>query len=181
MIVLSHPYPHWVTDQLMRDYYDHHWGIPLHDEQALFRMLTLEIFQAGLSWSTVWRKREVFDQAFANFNIEQIAQFDDYQVEQLMQNANIIRNRRKINATVNNARVLLQYHQAGKTLDHFLWSFVKNKPLNLHAQVNTVLPAKTPLSTEIAKQMKRAGFHFTGPTIIFSLLCATGIVNARIE
>lgn len=178
---MSQQYPNWAHDQLMREYYDHYWGFPVHDERELFRMLTLEMFQSGLSWATIWRKRAAFDEAFANFDIQQIASFDDQKIEQLMQNAAIIRNRRKIEATINNARVLQKYHAMGKTLDHFLWSFVDGQPIELNAQQDTVLPAKTPLSTTISHQMKKAGFKFTGPTTIFSLLCAVGIVNGRVK
>lgn len=178
---MTRQYPNWAHDPLMRDYYDHYWGLPVHDERELFQMLTLELFQAGLSWSTVWQKRAAFNKAFANFDVQKIAAFGDQEVEDLMHNAAIIRNRRKIKATIHNAQVLLKYHAVGKTLDHFLWSFVDNQPIELHAQPETVLPSKTSLSIAIAKQMKKAGFQFTGPTIVFSLLCAVGVVNGRVE
>lgn len=176
---MTQQYPDWANDQLMKDYYDHHWGLPVHDEQELFEMLTLETFQAGLSWATVWKKRTAFEQAFANFAVDQVAQFGEQQVKQLMQDPGIIRNRRKIEAAIHNARVLHQYHQAGKTLDHFLWSFVNGHPIRMQVTAGQNLPSQTPLSQKIAKELKTAGFKFVGPTTIFSLLCAVGIVNAR--
>lgn len=178
---MASQYPKWAKTQLMRDYYDQHWGIPVHDEQELFMMLSLEIFQAGLSWSTVWQRRAGFMEAFENFDVERVASFDEQRVEQLMSNQRIIRNRRKIMATINNARVLHRFHQAGKTLDHFLWSFVNDHPIEMQVQSETMLPSKTPLSTAIARQLKQAGFQFIGPTTVFSLMCAVGIVNGRIE
>ena len=177
---MTSKYPKWANSAVMRDYYDHHWGIPVHDERELFKMLTLETFQAGLSWTTIWQRRAAFSAAFAEFDVDKIARFDQYQAEQLMANPKISRNRRKIMATINNARRLQQIHQDGKTLNHFLWSFVNGQPLRIHVDDDQLLPSATPLSTEISRQLKHAGFQFVGPTTIFSLMCAVGIVNARL-
>ncbi|WP_251548230.1 DNA-3-methyladenine glycosylase I [Limosilactobacillus caecicola] len=178
---MTKQYPDWATTPLMQEYYDQKWGFPVHDERELFKMLTLETFQAGLSWATIWQRQAAFEAAFANFNVATIARFDETKVAELMANPDIIRNRRKIEATINNARVLLSYHRVGKTLDHFLWSFVNGQPIEMNAGHDTVLPASTPLSTEISRQLKRAGFKFVGPTTVFSLLCAVGIVNGRLS
>lgn len=179
--MMKDQYPEWVQGQLMRDYYDQKWGYPVHDEREMFMMLTLETFQAGLSWKTIWQRRSAFEKAFANFDVNAIAAFDEQRVAQLMADATIIRNRRKIMATIHNAKVLQKYHQAGKSLEHFLWSFVDGQPVQLHVQAGTRLPSSTPLSERISQQLKRAGFQFVGPTTVFSLLCAVGIVNGRIE
>ncbi|WP_295728689.1 DNA-3-methyladenine glycosylase I [uncultured Limosilactobacillus sp.] len=177
---MTNSYPKWAKTQLMRDYYDQHWGIPVHNEQELFMMLSLEIFQAGLSWSTIWQRRNGFIKAFAEFDVAQIAQFNEEKVEQLMADPQIIRNRRKILATINNAQVLNQLHQTGKTLEHFLWSFVNGQPIRMKVQPDEKLPSFTPLSTVISQQLKRAGFQFVGPTTVFSLMCAVGVVNCRL-
>lgn len=173
--------PNWVKDPAMKEYYDHYWGIPVHDERELFRMLVLECFQAGLSWSTVWAKRQAFDDAFAHFDISIMAHMTDQDSQRLMNNAKIIRNRLKIDAVINNAQVLQSFHQKGQTLDHFLWSFVHSQPIQMHVKADTRLPSTTPLAKEISRQMKRDGFKFVGPVTVFSWMCAVGVVNARIE
>lgn len=173
--------PDWAKDGEMREYYDHYWGFPVHDEHALFRMLVLESFQAGLSWSTVWKKRHAFDQAFYGFNVEKMAAMTADDVDRLMANPEIIRNRRKIEAAIHNARVMQSYHQKGKTLTRFVWSFVDNEPIQMHIKAETVLPSTTPLAKKIAKQMKAAGFKFVGPVTIYSWMCAVGVVNTRLQ
>lgn len=173
--------PAWAKDGEMQEYYDHYWGIPVHNEHDLFRMLVLESFQAGLSWSTVWKKRHAFDQAFDDFDVEKMAALTAVDVDKLMGNPDIIRNRRKIEAAIHNAQVLRSYHQEGKTLEHFIWSFVDGTPIQVHAQTDTVLPSTTPLAKKVAKQMKKAGFKFVGPVTIYSWMCAVGVVNARVE
>lgn len=174
-------YPNWAKDQLMKDYYDQHWGYITHDEHEIFKMLTLEIFQAGLSWNTIWKRQDAFTKAFDNFDVATIAQYDGRKIDALLHDSSIIRNRRKIMATINNAKVLTKYHQQNKTLDHFLWSFVNGHPVQLHAKADTVLAPSTDLSKTVAKALKDAGFQLTGPTVIYSLLLAIGIVNGRIE
>lgn len=179
--ILQNQYPDWVQDQSMRDYYDQKWGVPVRDEREMFMMLTLETFQAGLSWKIIWQRQAAFKNAFANFDVAKIADFDGEEVDRLLADEGIIRNRRKILATIHNAQVLNKYHQEGKTLVHFLWSFVDNQPVQLHAHQGTRLPNYTPLAERISRQLKRAGFQFVGPTTVFSLLCAVGIVNGRVE
>lgn len=178
---MANTYPNWADDSLMKDYYDHYWGRPSHDEHWLYEMLCLELFQAGLTWKTIWKRRHAFECAFANFDINQVAAFDDDKIAQLRQDSSIIRNRLKIQAVVHNARVLQSWHQAGNSLAAFLWAYVDGQPRNLHFQSAADLPANDELSSRISKDMKKAGFHFVGPTIIFSYLCAVGIYRLKVD
>lgn len=173
--------PGWAeASPAMRDYYDHYWGIPDHDETHLFKMLTLELFQAGLTWATIWQRQEAFSRAFADFDVDKVAAFKQHDIERLMQDKQIIRNRRKIMATINNAQVINRWHQEGKSFDDYVWSFVDGQAqrLQLHGKP---LPAQTPASVAMSKQMKKDGFKFVGPTIIYSFMTAVGLVNAREE
>lgn len=139
-------------------------------------MLVLESFQSGLSWSTILHKRANFRKVFANFEIEKIAQFTQADVERLRNDSGIIRNKLKINATINNAQLLVKWHQEGKTLHEYLTDFVP-EPIDHHYQTMDEMPASTALSTEISKAMKKDGFKFVGPTTIYSFLQAVGLVN----
>lgn len=171
--------PSWAeASPAMQDYYDHYWGIPDHDERHLFKMLTLELFQAGLTWATIWQRQAAFSQAFADFDIAKVAQFDQADIDRLLQNDQIIRNRRKILATINNAQVIDRWHRAGKKFNEYVWSFVDGQPQRLHLH-GQPLPAQTPASVAMAKQMKKDGFKFVGPTIVYSFMTAVGLVNAR--
>lgn len=173
--------PEWAeSSELMQDYYDHLWGFPVHDDHFLFEMLSLELFQAGLSWEIIWKRRTAFERAFDHFNIAQIAAYDEHDVERLVTDKEIIRNRRKINAVINNARVVKKMIATGQSLDAYLWAFVDNQPQRLHLAPNEPLPAQTKLSREISQQMKKDGFKFVGPTIIYSYITAVGLVNARL-
>ena len=174
-------YPAWADDALMKDYYDHYWGQPSKSDQWLFEMLSLELFQAGLTWKTIWKRRTDFEKAFADFEIDKVAAFDAEQIAELTQDKRIIRNRRKIEATVNNAKLIQSWHQAGKTLSDFLWSYVEGQPRKMHFANGAELPAKDDLSQKISKDMKKAGFRFVGPTIIFSYLCAVGIYQLTVD
>lgn len=173
--------PRWAEESpSMRDYYDHYWGIPDHDENHLFKMLTLELFQAGLTWATIWQRQAAFSQAFADFDVDQVANFNQDDIERLMQDKHIIRNRRKILATINNAQVISRWHRDGNNFTDYVWSFVdgQSQRLRLNGQP---LPAQTPASVAMSKQMKKDGFKFVGPTIIYSFMTAVGLVNAREE
>ncbi|HIX36207.1 MAG TPA: DNA-3-methyladenine glycosylase I [Candidatus Limosilactobacillus merdigallinarum] len=174
-------YPSWVDDSLMKDYYDNYWDQPTHDERCLYEMLCLELFQAGLTWKTVWKKRKGFERAFANFDVDQVAAFGEEQAAALKQDTGIIRNRLKIQATINNAQVLQKWHQNGKSLNDFIWGYVDGKSRMFHYQSSTDLPASDELSKKISKDMKKAGFRFVGPTIIFSYLCAVGIYQVKVD
>ena len=168
------------TDQLYQDYHDYEWGKLNLDEEYLFEMLILESFQSGLSWSTILHKRENFREAFANFNVDKVAQFGEEDFERLINDAGIIRNKLKINAAVNNAKILRDWHKNGKSLAKFLQSYIP-EPIIHHPQTMSDIPAKTDLSTQISKDMKKADFKFVGPTTVYSFLQAIGLVNDHLE
>lgn len=165
-----------LTDPLYQQYHDQEWGKLNLDEKYLFEMLVLESFQAGLSWQTILHRRSNFSKAFAAFDPAEIAHFDSKDFARLMQNQGIIRNRLKIKATINNARVVEQMHQKGETLAGFLQNYVA-KPIVNHPQAMADLPAKTTLSTQIAKGLKKRGFKFMGPVTVYSYLEAVGLIN----
>ncbi|GAB4588601.1 DNA-3-methyladenine glycosylase I [Nocardia sp. IFM 10818] len=161
--------------QLYRDYHDQEWGRPLHGDDALFERVCLEAFQSGLAWITILRKRPAFRAAFAGFSIERVAEFGDKDVARLMADTGIVRNRAKIDASIHNARVA---RDLGKSLDELLWSFApaaKPRPRTL-----ADVPAVTPESTALAKELKRLGFKFVGPTTAYALMQATGMVDDHI-
>ncbi|MHC9532891.1 DNA-3-methyladenine glycosylase I [Dellaglioa sp. L3N] len=167
-------------NQLMQDYHDKEWGKPLFGDQQLFGLLSLELMQAGLSWQTVLNKRDAFNAAFENFSIQKVSQFDDSKVAELMVNSSIIRNQRKILAIITNAQVIVKMNQAGQSFDAFLWQFVANKPINNlwgHAEE---VPAETDLSKQLSKALKKLGFKFVGPKIVYSLMQSMGMVDDHI-
>jgi len=174
---MSEPARCWPTsDPLYVAYHDEEWGRPVRDEHRLLERLCLEGFQSGLSWLTILRKRERFRAAFRGFDPEQVARFGDADVERLMADAGIVRNRAKILATIANARATAALHDAGETLDALLWSFAppagRRAPRTLQE-----MPATTPESKALARELKRRGFRFVGPTTAYALMQATGIVN----
>jgi DNA-3-methyladenine glycosylase I len=157
----------------MRNYHDTQWGKPCHDERELFEMLILEGAQAGLSWSCVLNKRENYCAAFDNFDVEKVAAYGEDKIAQLLQNPGIIRNRLKINAAITNARLVLRLGG----LDKFLWDYVGGQPIVNHWAQQEDMPATSPLSDQISKDMKKMGFKFVGSTIIYSYMQAIGMVN----
>ena len=161
-------------------YHDREWGVPLHDEQKLFEFLLLEGAQAGLSWRTVLHKREGYREAFANFDAERIARFGKREVEMLLKNPAIIRNRLKIEATIFNARAYLKMLESGETLEGFFWDFVDGEPTQNRWKTMSEMPAETPLSRTLSKALKERGFRFVGPTICYAHMQATGMVNDHI-
>lgn len=167
-------------DLLYRDYHDKEWGKLNLDEKYLYEMLVLESFQSGLSWSTILHKRDNFRKAFADFDVKQVAKFDEKDFQKLINDAGIIRNKLKINAAINNAQVLVKWHEEGKSFADFLTEFVP-ETIDHHFKVESDMPAKNELSTEISKAMKKAGFKFVGPTTIYSFLQAVGLINDHIE
>lgn len=174
--------PAWAEKNAeMQYYYDHYWGIPVHDDRQLFAMLSLELFQAGLTWQTIWHRRPAFWVAFNNFEIDKVASFSNQDIERLCQNKQIIRNRRKIAAVVNNAQAVKKIYQTGRTFDDYVWNFVNYQPERLVLKADEDLPAKTVASAKFAKQLKKDGFKFMGPTIAYSFMTAVGLVNARLE
>ena len=158
-------------------YHDEEWGIPLHDDLKLFEFLCLESFQAGLSWEIILKKRENFRRAFSGFDPEKVALFNEKDVEKLMQDKSIVRNLQKIKATINNARCFLKIQEGFGSFDAYIWSFVDNKPIINAFRSLDELPAKTELSEKISKDMKKLGFKFLGPTVIYAHMQATGMVN----
>jgi DNA-3-methyladenine glycosylase I len=165
----------WVpeADPLYVAYHDEEWGVPSHDERHLFEMLILEGAQAGLSWSTILKKREGYRRAFAGFDPEQVARFDHKAVERLMADAAIVRNRAKIEAAIGNARAALEVG----SLDELLWSFVDGRPLQNAWKSLSEIPAETAESKAMSKDLKRRGFRFVGPTICYAFMQAVGLVN----
>jgi DNA-3-methyladenine glycosylase I len=168
------------TDPLYIAYHDEEWGRPVRDEQHLLERLCLEGFQSGLAWITILRKRESFRAAFRGFDPEQIARFGDADVQRLMADAGIVRNRAKIEATIANARATVALHEAGQTLRALLWSFAPQgeRPV---ARTLQEVPASTPESKALARELKKRGFRFVGPTTAYALMQATGIVNDHVE
>ena len=172
--------PAWAEQSpAMQDYYDHYWGLPEHDDSQLFEMLSLELFQAGLTWRTIWERREAFERAFASFDVDRVAAFTAANIDRLCQDRTIIRNRRKISAVVANARVVQRLRQAGQTFDDYVWQFVDYQPQRPILAANEPLPAQTAQSQAMAKRFKADGFKFVGPTIMYSFMTAVGLVNAR--
>jgi DNA-3-methyladenine glycosylase I len=169
---------HWATsDELLRDYHDTEWGVPLHDDRALFEFLCLEGAQAGLSWRTVLAKREHYRKVFHHFEIARVAAMKDRELEKLLLDPGIIRNRLKVSATRDNAIAALRVIDEVGSLDSYLWSFVDGKPLVNRWRDKSEVPASTPLSDRMSKELKKRGFRFVGTTICYSLLQATGMVN----
>jgi DNA-3-methyladenine glycosylase I len=172
--------PWGATDPLLRDYHDTEWGTPLHDDRQLFEFLCLEGAQAGLSWRTVLAKRERYREVFHDFDIARVAAMTDRELEKLLLDPGIIRNRLKVFATRDSAITALGVIEEFGSLDHYLWSFVDGKPLvNRWADSGSV-PATTPLSDGMSKAMKKRGFRFVGSTILYSLMQATGMVNDHV-
>ncbi|WP_105956794.1 DNA-3-methyladenine glycosylase I [Apilactobacillus quenuiae] len=164
----------WVGDNaLMQKYHDDEWGRPCHDDRELFELLSLEIMQAGLSWKTVLNKRNNFRKAFNNFDITKAMKMND-QVEDLMSNVGIIRNRLKIKAIINNAKVI---HNMKASFNDYIWQFIDNKPINHHHTNHSQIPSTDQKAKLISQQMKKDGFKFTGPVTIYSFMQAAGLVN----
>ncbi len=163
------------------DYHDRVWGRPMHDERELFEMLVLESFQSGLSWLTILRKREGFRRAFAGWDVERIARYGERDVARLVADVSIVRHRAKIEAAIANAVATRELHAGGETLDALLWSFAP-EPGSAPAPVSGhEIPAKTPESQSMARELKRRGFRFVGPTTAYALMQAAGLVNDHLE
>jgi len=162
---------------LEKEYHDKEWGVPVHDDRLLFEMLTLEGAQAGLSWSTILAKREGYKQAFDNFDIKKVASYDEVKKNALLENRNIVRNKLKINSTINNAKMILKLKEEFGSFDKYIWSFVDNKPIINSWEKMQDVPASTKLSDTISKDMKKRGFKFIGTTTIYAFLQAIGVVN----
>lgn len=166
-----------VGDPLYEAYHDEEWGVPITDDETLFEFLILETFQAGLSWITILKKRENFRKAFDHFDYCKIANYDQRKMDQLLQDAGIIRNRLKIKATVSNAQAFIKVQKEFGSFSKYIWAFVNGKPIKNTFKSYQDAPAKTPLSDAISKDLKKRGFKFVGSTIIYAFMQATGMVN----
>jgi DNA-3-methyladenine glycosylase I len=161
------------SEPVYRAYHDEEWGVPEYDSRALWETLMLEGFQAGLSWITILRKRENFRKAFKNFDPHKVARFNETDIERLMQDAGIIRARAKIEATINGAKIYLDMQKAGEDFSDWAWSLCGGKPI----QNESSLPSSSLLSEEVSKALKKRGFKFVGPVIVYAWMQATGMVN----
>ena len=161
----------------MLAHHDEEWGVPSHDDHHLYEMLTLEGAQAGLSWSTILHKREGYRQAFAGFDPQIVARFTTKDVERLLADPGIVRNRLKVESTVSNASRVLEVQEELGSLDTYLWSFVDGEPIVNRRRSLAELPAETELSKEISKDLKRRGFRFVGPTSVYSFMQSVGMVD----
>ena len=167
----------WCTSApLYQDYHDREWGRPVHDDRKLFEALLLDTFQAGLSWFTILRKREHFRQAFAQFDPEKVAAFSDAQVEELMANNGIVRNRLKIKASITNARAFLAVQQEFGSFDAYIWQFTGGMSVVLHPRDLTEVRASSPESDAMSKDLRKRGFSFVGTTICYAFMQATGMM-----
>jgi DNA-3-methyladenine glycosylase I len=169
-----------VGDALYEKYHDEEWGVPVYEDQKLFEFLILETFQAGLSWITILRKRENFRKAFDNFDYKKVAQYDENKVADLMQDAGIIRNGLKIRAAVSNAIAFMKVQDEFGSFSKYIWNFTGGGPIINNRKDLREVPATTPLSDEISKDLKKRGFKFVGSTVIYAHMQATGMVNDHV-
>ena len=168
----------WNTDDpLYIKYHDEEWGVPVHEDNRLFEFLVLDAFQAGLSWLIILKKRESFRKAFDDFDPEQIAKFTEKNVERLLEESSIVRNRSKILATINNARCFLEIQKEFGSFDTYIWQFVKGKTIQNSFRHLSELPAESDESKTMSKDLKKRGFRFVGPTICYAFMQAAGLVN----
>jgi len=167
----------WARDRLLISYHDQEWGVPIHDDRALFEFLILEGAQAGLSWSTILKKRPAYRAAFDRFNARKIARYDEPKIAELLANAEIVRNRLKINAAVRNAQAFLDVQKEFGTFDRYVWAFVGGRPRQNHRRRLQDVPARTPQSDALSKDLLTRGFTFVGSTICYAFMQATGMVN----
>ncbi len=167
----------WASNPLNIPYHDEEWGVPVHDERRWFEFITLEGAQAGLSWDTILKKRERYRKVFSAFDAKRVAKFDAKKVKQLLADPGIIRNRLKIAATISNAQAFLKVQQEFGSFDAYAWNFIGGAPLQNKWKSHAQLPAVTPLAVAWSKDLKKRGFRFVGPTIVYALMQATGLVN----
>ena len=168
-------------DDLYRDYHDNEWGKPVFDDNKLFEFLILETFQAGLSWYTILKKRENFRVAFDNFDYKKVANYDEDKVQELLQDAGIIRNQLKIRGTISNAIAFMEVQKEFGSFSKYIWNFTNGKPIENNRKSLKEVPATTTLSDEISKDLKKRGFKFVGSTVVYAHMQATGMVNDHVE
>lgn len=167
-------------DDLYRDYHDNEWGNPIYEDDKLFEFLVLETFQAGLSWHTILKKRVNFRIAFDQFDYSKIAQYDDRKIDELMQNAGIIRNGLKIKGTIANAIAFIEVQKEFGSFSQYIWSFTNGKPIDNKPQTVKNIPATSEISDAISKDLKKRGFKFVGSTVVYAHMQATGMVNDHV-
>lgn len=168
-------------DDLYRNYHDKEWGKPVYDDATIFEFLILETFQAGLSWYTVLAKRENFRKAFKNFDVKQVAQYTDTQIQVLCEDAGIIRNKLKIKAAVTNAQAFIKVQKEFGSFSTYIWAFVDGKPIDNKPATLKDVPATTEISDRLSKDLKKRGFKFVGSTVVYAHMQATGMVNDHVE
>jgi len=164
-------------DDLYEQYHDQEWGVPEKEDDALFEFLVLETFQAGLSWITILKKRENFRKAFDNFEYQKIAKYEQPKIDSLLQDAGIVRNKLKVNATVTNAKAFMKVQEAFGSFSKYIWDYVDHEPRKNRVVNYKEAPANTPLSDTISKDLKKRGFKFVGSTVVYAFMQATGMVN----
>ena len=167
----------WAKNEPNLTYHDVEWGVPQHDDQKLFEFLILEGAQAGLSWSTILNRRNGYREAFCNFDVNLVSKLNEKDIEKLIQNPSIIRNKLKINSTINNAKQFIKIQKQFGTFDKYLWGFVNYKPIKNKFKTYSDLPVYTELSEKLSADLKKHGFTFVGPTICYAFMQATGMVN----
>jgi DNA-3-methyladenine glycosylase I len=168
------------NDPLYLAYHDTEWGVPSHDDRHLYEMLTLEGAQAGLSWSTILRKRDGYRHAFAQFDARKVARFDSRKVERLLQDPGIVRNRLKVESTINNARRVLEVQKEFGSFDAYIWQFVDGEPIVNRWRRLADIPAETAESKAMSKDLKKRGFRFVGPTVCYAFMQSVGMVNDHV-
>lgn len=169
------------NDALYEKYHDEEWGVPVYEDQKLFEFLILETFQAGLSWITILRKRENFRKAFDHFDYKIVAQYNEDKIQELLENPGIIRNKLKVRAAVSNAQAFMQVQQEFGSFSQYIWGFTDGQPIVNNHKTLKDIPATTPLSDQISKDLKKRGFKFVGSTVVYAHMQATGMINDHIE
>jgi DNA-3-methyladenine glycosylase I len=170
-----------LSSDLYKNYHDEEWGVPVYDDQKLFEFLILETFQAGLSWITILKKRGNFRLAFDDFDYLKVAQYPEDKIQDLMQDAGIIRNQLKIRAAVSNAIAFIKVQQEFESFSKYIWNFTNGKPINNNRKNLKEIPATSPLSDAISKDLKKRGFKFVGSTVVYAHMQATGMVDDHVE
>lgn len=164
-------------DDIYRDYHDHEWGIPIHDDRTLFAKLILDSAQAGLSWYTILVRRESYREAFANWDVQKVSRFGEKEKKALLQNAGIIRNKLKIASAVNNAKAFIKIQEEFKSFNNYVWNFTSNKTIINYPKSMQEIPASSPESDALSKDLKKRGFSFVGSTIIYAFMQAAGLFD----
>ncbi len=171
----------WAENELFHKYHDLEWGVPVHDDKIHFEFLILEAAQAGLTWATILKRRSGYKKAFANFDAKTVSKFDQKHVEELMQNEGIIRNRSKIDSAISNSKLFLEIQKEFGSFDKYVWGFVKDKTIINNWKDMSQVPASSKESEALSKDLKKRGFRFVGPTIMYAYMQAVGMVNDHQE